>query len=131
MVNQHRYWAEIQRICATWHRTAEQIHKELKKTYFFVGIGTIYRTLQEMVNEWILMKTQWIIDKVIYEIAKPAHGHLHCKVTGWILDVDTSPLHAGEFTFPEGFTLDEVNVIFNGWFYKTGDNCEWEVVAKK
>ncbi len=130
MANQNRYWPEIERLCVKWHWTAEQIHKELKKTYFFIGIGSVYRILQDMVNAWILMKTQWIIDKVIYETTKPPHWHLHCKVTGWILDVDTSPLESNKFSFPEWFTLDEVNVVFNGWFYKTGDNCSWEVVKK-
>jgi Fe2+ or Zn2+ uptake regulation protein len=57
MANQHRYRSEIQRICEKGHWTADQIHKELKKTYFFIGIGTVYRTLQAMVDEKVLMKT--------------------------------------------------------------------------
>jgi hypothetical protein len=33
--------------------------------------------------------------------------------------------------FPDGFTLEEVNMIFNGAFYNTGDDCDGEVVVKK
>lgn len=51
MSNIHRYKTEIIALTQIGHRTAEEILKKLKKNYFFVGIGTIYRNLTELVSE--------------------------------------------------------------------------------
>jgi Fe2+ or Zn2+ uptake regulation protein len=56
MSNIHRYKNEIINLTNTGHRTAEEIHKKLRRTYLFLGIGTVYRNLTELVNEGILMK---------------------------------------------------------------------------
>jgi Fe2+ or Zn2+ uptake regulation protein len=51
MANIHRYKNEIITLTGTGHRTAEDILKKLRKTYLFLGIGTIYRNLTELVDE--------------------------------------------------------------------------------
>lgn len=51
MANKNRYKTEIILLTKQGHRTAEDIHKKLKKTYLFVGIGTIYRNLTDLVEE--------------------------------------------------------------------------------
>ncbi len=82
----------------------------MKKTYFFIGIGSVYRNLTELVNEEILMKHHGMGDKVIYEKTKPHHGHLFCQNTGMIQDIDISHLPLDSITIPENFCLDEVEV---------------------
>ncbi len=65
------------------------------------------------------MKTSGILDKVIYEKAKPPHGHIVCHTSQMILDVDVSHLMAGNNLVPANFCLESINVIFDGHF--TGD----------
>jgi len=51
MSNIHRYKNEIISLTQTGHRTAEEIYKKLRRIYLFLGIGTVYRNLTELVNE--------------------------------------------------------------------------------
>lgn len=51
MAKHDKYKREIELICETGHWTAEDVYKKLKKNYFLLGIGTIYRNLTELVND--------------------------------------------------------------------------------
>jgi Fur family peroxide stress response transcriptional regulator len=116
MANVHRYRADLISLTETGHRTAEELFKELKKTYFFVGIGSVYRNLTELVEENILMKTAGLKDKVIYEKYKHPHGHLVCHASGTILDVDSSLIDTSTIKIPDGFALEDVQIILHGHF---------------
>jgi Fe2+ or Zn2+ uptake regulation protein len=56
MANTNRYSREIELLCSDGHWTAEQVHREMKKTYRFIGIGTVYRNLNDLVEKKILMR---------------------------------------------------------------------------
>lgn len=118
MPNTSRYKKLIQDIAAEWHRTAEQIQKALmkKSVLNLVWLGTIYRNLTELVDEWVLMKTHGLGDKILYEKTKDPHGHLFCQYTGMIMDVDISMLSFDGVRIPENFKLDEIQVTFAGHF---------------
>ncbi len=117
MANQNRYKTEIIRLVNTGeHRTADQLYQKLKKDYLFLWIWTVYRNLQELVDEWIIMKTSGILDKTIYEKIKPLHGHIVCHKSLMIFDVDISHLMIENNLVPENFNLQSINVIFDGHF---------------
>lgn len=116
MANIHRYKNEIINLTATGHRTAEDILKKLRKTYLFVGIGTIYRNLTELVDEWVLMKHHGLGDKLLYEKSKPPHGHIFCQYTGMIQDVDISMINFNGMEIPDNFEVDEIQVTVTGHF---------------
>lgn len=126
MPNQHRYKKEIELLCQKWHRTAEQIFKELKKDYFFLGIGTIYRNLQELVDEKILMKTNGLLDKVIFEKYKAPHGHIVCHHSWMIIDVPVDTIAFDGVDIPENFNLQNINIVFDGHFVEgSWEKCQW------
>ena len=129
MANQNRYKTEIVRLLDNGqHRTAEKVFNELKKDYFFLGIWTVYRNLQELVDEDVIMKTSWILDKVIYEKTKPLHGHIVCHKSLMIFDVDISHLMIENNLVPENFNLQSINVIFDGHFW-SGESGTCDGVA--
>lgn len=119
MANMHRYKAEIIALTETWHRTAEQLFKKLKKTYYLLWIWSIYRNLTELVEEGKLMKHHGMGDKVIYEKMKPHHGHLFCQNTWMIEDIDISHVPLETITIPPGFCLDEIEVTITGHYTNT------------
>ena len=116
MANISRYKSEIIAFTQTGHRTAEQIHKKLKKIYFFLGIGTVYRNLTDLVDDGVLMKHHGLWDKILYEKAKPPHGHLFCQYTGMIEDVDISMIDFTGITIPDNFVTQEIQVTIAGHF---------------
>jgi len=126
MSNKHRYKKEIMLLCEKGHWTAEDIFNKLKKHYFFLGIGTVYRNLQELVDEKVLMKTSGILDKVIFEKNKEPHGHIVCEHSGMILDIPINNINFDWIDLPENFNLQNINVIFDGHFVQeNGEICKW------
>ena len=119
MANTNRYAKEIELLCTTGHRTAEQIHKEMKKTYWFIGIGTIYRNLNDLVTKEILMRHHGIGDAVIYEKKKPFHGHIYCQNSNTIEDFDLSGIDFDKLTLPENFCLNEIQITMAGSYTGT------------
>ncbi len=116
MANVHRYRTDIIALTQTWHRTAEDVFKELKKSYFFIGIGSVYRNLTELVEEEVLMKTAGLTDKIVYERKKDPHGHLVCHASGTILDLDSSLIDTSKLSLPEWFALEQIQIIAHGHF---------------
>lgn len=116
MANTNRYAKEIELLCESWHRTAEQVHKEMKKTYRFIGIGSVYRNLNNLVQKDVLMRHHGIGDAVIYEKNKPFHGHIYCQNTDSIIDIDLSGINLDNLSLPEDFCLDEIQITIAGSF---------------
>lgn len=131
MANTSRYKSLIQEITAEGHRTAEQIQKALmkKSVLNLVGLGTIYRNLTELVDEWYLMKTHGLGDKILYERFKDPHGHLFCQYTGMIMDVDISMLKFDGVNIPDNFKLDEIQVTF-AWHFEGAESPYCEINGK-
>ena len=123
MANTNRYKQEIVFLCEKGHRTAEQVFKELKKTYWLLGIGSVYRNLTELVDEDILMKTSGIAEKVLYEKKKAPHGHMFCHASGTILDIDISSLDTSKILLPAGFLLENFQIIAHGNF-QNEESCK-------
>ncbi len=122
MANQSRYKKEIELLLEDGnHWTAEQIYAELKKHYRFLGIGTVYRNLTQLVNEEKIMKTSGILEKTMYEKKKPLHGHIVCQKSGRITDVDIHDVLFEGITIPENFNLQNINIVFDGHY--TGDDA--------
>ncbi len=119
MVNVNRYKRDIIEICETWHWTAEDIHKKIKKHNLFVWLGTIYRNLTELVKDGVLMKHHGIWDKLLYEKLKPLHGHLFCQNTGMIEDIDMSMVDFSGLVIPDNFCMDEIQLTIAGHFNDT------------
>lgn len=122
MANKHRYKPEIERLFADGqHWTADDVYDQLKKIYYVLGKGTVYRSLQELVDEWILMKTPGLIDKILFEKTKPPHGHLVCKLSGMVVDVMMDQISFANLDLPEGFEPEQAHVRVDGHF--TSEKC--------
>lgn len=129
MANVSRYKRDIMTICETGHRTAEEVLKEIRKHSLFIGLGTVYRNLTELVQEWYLMKQHGIGDKLLYEKAKPPHGHLFCQNTGMISDVDMSMVDFSGLIIPENFCMEEVQLTI-AWHFKDTDSRYCKINGK-
>jgi Fe2+ or Zn2+ uptake regulation protein len=133
MANVNRYKRDILEICEKWHRTAEEIHKKIKKYNLFVWVGTIYRNLTELVHEWKLIKHHGIGDKLLYEITKPPHWHLFCQNSWMIEDIDISMIDFTWIIVPENFSMDEIQLTIAGHFNDSDSrDCKinWRILKR-
>lgn len=123
MANKHRYKNEIILLTKTGHRVADDIFHELKKTYPYIGIWSVYRNLTELVEESVLMKQEWLANKIIYEAKKPHHGHIFCKASGYIQDIDISMIAMQDLPIPDNFLPESMEITIQ-WYFKNND---WEI----
>lgn len=134
-MNKHRYKNEILLLCKEGHKNADQIFKALKKNYPLIGLGTVYRNLNELYQEGKLEKIPGVNNKVIYEVKKSAddyvHGHLVCETSWRVISIDVDKIKDLDLGLPENFELDKVEVIFYGK-YKGGDSgCKGKIILDK
>ena len=131
-MNKNRYKNEIFLLCKTGPHNADQILKKLKKNYPYLGLGTVYRNLSELVNEWVLEKISGVTDKNIYDIKKcdKLHGHLVCENSWKVINVDVSKIKNLDLWLPEWFNINKVEVIFYWNFGWEDWECKGRIVMK-
>ncbi len=84
------YKKEIKKICTHQHLVIEDIVKRLREKFPKAGLSTVYRNLDEMVNDWELIKLKVLGSKWVYEANIWQHAHLIDNKSGKIIDVDIS-----------------------------------------
>lgn len=129
MVNKHRYKQEILHMIWDNHVTAQQLHNKLQKVYPYIGLGTVYRNLTELVDEKKIMKTSWLIDHTVYESYKPAHGHIVCKGSNHVYDINIDMIDLDKVNLPDNFTIEEMTISFYGYFGEWRKACKAKVKA--
>ena len=71
------------------HMTAEDIHEKVKKTYPFIDIATVYRTIQLLKRQRLLVEIDLGSGAYQYEVTHDQrHHHIVCRDCGTTLDID-------------------------------------------
>lgn len=86
----HYYTNEIIDICDCNHLTVTDIYTKISEKYPEAGKSSIYRNVEELVEEGKLKKVVWIWKKAYFEKNKWNHIHLIDENTGQIKDLDQS-----------------------------------------
>lgn len=130
-MNKHRYHKEILLLCKKGYIHADQIHKTLQKTYPNIGLGTVYRNLNELYHMGKINKIPWVHNKVIYKIKKRndenIHGHLICQNTGEVITIDVKKIKKLDLGLPTDFDIDKIEVIFYGKKKNTHGTCKGKI----
>lgn len=90
------------------HMTAEEVYKSAKVRMPKIGIATVYRNLNKLVDDGMLSKIDLGNDSITYDITTVLHAHLVCSRCGKITDIilnskvfqkemDTKRFHATEY----------------------------------
>jgi hypothetical protein len=82
---------------------------KMRKKFDRIGIATVYRNLDKLVDDWELMKLTGVFDKTYYEKNKWPHAHLIDTERFAIVDVKLDPK---SLNFPDGFVLKETQMHF-------------------
>ncbi|HZW05229.1 MAG TPA: Fur family transcriptional regulator [Anaerolineaceae bacterium] len=70
------------------HLTLDEVHARLEHKDPPVSLSTLYRALDFLVNQQLVVAAQRSDGKTVYEIARPApHHHLVCRACGAELEI--------------------------------------------
>ena len=71
------------------HMTAEEIHEKVKKTYPYIDIATVYRTLQLLKRQRLVVEIDLGSGSSQYELTRAErHHHMVCRECGGTVDLD-------------------------------------------
>ena len=97
------------------HPTAEMVYQSLKAEYPDLSLGTVYRNLNLLVENGLLIRLCTPDAADHFDARLDAHQHICCSVCGCIRDVNIDLPHLRERTLQEtGFTVERVDVMMSG-----------------
>lgn len=112
-----KYHQTILKILGDDHLTADDIYDIMKKKYGRIGIATIYRTLEHLIETKEITKLVGVFDKAYFERNKWPHMHFVDKQAYKIIDV---PI--GNYDFlpkQEWFSISYADIVVYGVAWNT------------
>ena len=106
------------------HFSAEEVHKILRDQEYEIGLATVYRTLDLLVELDILQKIEFGDGCSRYELSKAEDGHHHhhliCRGCHEVMEFSDDLLEAleAEIEMKCGFKIDDHEVKFFGYCKK-------------
>jgi len=94
LLKNHGLKATPQRLCILdtldecGHATLDDIQKIINKKFPTLSLSTIYRNLNDMINQEIVSEVKLVNKKDYFEIKKNKHVHLVCQKCGKIEDFE-------------------------------------------
>jgi len=95
------------------HPTAEQVYFQVKKNLPNVSLGTIYRNLNNMSDDGVLLKLS-IDDEYHFDYKTCNHSHFHCKKCKSIIDLEFDYKDRTKDLENIGLKVDCSTLIYSG-----------------
>ena len=98
------------------HFTADDVYEEVKKEYPGLGQATVFRNLNKMAEEGILLRIEVPGGAREYELRAPKHYHAKCMKCGKLFDIemDYMPNLEKKVKDAHGFQFSGHDIIFTG-----------------
>ena len=97
------------------HPTIHEIYELAKEKYPSIGQATVYRNINKLVDEGILLKIP-TTNNFRYDINTHTHAHLTCKECGGVVDLFDGDYQKIVINLESKYNvkIDDTNLIFNG-----------------
>lgn len=97
------------------HITIEALHQEILKQFNSVSLATIYKNINTMTEEGLLLEVKLPNEKSVYEVVKNRHAHLKCEACGDVEDMvlDTDEIFAN-LAQGHNFKINHSDVVLSG-----------------
>lgn len=79
-------------LMSSCHPTAEDIFEQVRPDNPSISLGTVYKTLETLVESKLVEKVPVSEGKMRYDARMDAHNHIYCTNTGEIIDFQDSEL---------------------------------------
>ena len=118
MVRQTRQRAAVIEVlqASREHPDASAIHAAVRERLPSVSLGTVYRTLDALVRDGVVVTLERAGQATRYDWREgTAHHHAVCRTCGQIFDVDAAALPGvPSANLPGGFRVTDVHLEFMG-----------------
>ena len=97
------------------HPTAEMVYHWLKPTNPNLSLGTVYRNLNLLAEEGILMRMPFSVER--YDANTAPHTHFHCKGCGGVFDLELAydpEIDTAAAAVEPNVQIDSHDLIFSG-----------------
>ena len=119
MVRQTKQRAAVVEVLrsARSHPDAAQVHAQVREQLPHVSLGTVYRTLDALVRDGVVLTIERAGQATRYDYRHPGEEHHHavCRACGAIFDVEVTALpQLPPQALPPGFEVTDVRLEFMG-----------------
>lgn len=97
------------------HPDAAQIHAAVREQLPNVSLGTVYRTLDALVRDGVVLTIESAGQATRYDFRREEeHHHAVCRSCGAIFDIPVPALTFPQDLLPAGFQMTDVHLEFRG-----------------
>ena len=97
------------------HINIDRLYEEVKAKFSSISLATIYKNINSMITNMLLLEVKIPNEKSVFEIVKEQHSHLVCSSCSTVLDikVDTTKI-AKAISEDYEFGIDKSDLVFSG-----------------
>lgn len=107
--------AIIEVVTKNGHINIDSLYEEIKKRFNSISLATIYKNINSMTENGLLLEVKLPNAKSVYEMIKSEHAHLKCDSCGNVKDIQIDTLTKFEEVSKEhNFQLKTADVILTG-----------------
>ncbi len=96
------------------HPSADEVLREVQKTFPMVSRATVYNTLNSFVEKGLIRQLVLAEGRVVFDPALESHHHFIDEETGKIDDVPWDAIKVGDVDALKGYDVREYMVVMRG-----------------
>ena len=97
------------------HINIDRLYEEVKIKFSSISLATIYKNINSMINNTLLLEVKIPNEKSVYEIIKEQHSHLVCKDCGEVIDIKIDTTRIVDCISQDyKFSIDKSDLVFSG-----------------
>jgi Fur family peroxide stress response transcriptional regulator len=97
------------------HINIDNLYVEVKNKFNSISLATIYKNINSMISNMLLLEVKIPNEKSVYEITKEQHSHLVCKDCGEVIDINIDTARMVESISEDySFSIEKSDLIFSG-----------------
>lgn len=97
------------------HINIDTLYEEVKKRFNSISLATIYKNINAMTKNLLLLEVKVPNEKSVYEVAKENHSHLVCSHCGKIIDIDVDTENMlKDISKKHQFEINQSDLVFSG-----------------
>lgn len=97
------------------HINIDKLYAEVKSKFSSISLATIYKNINSMIKNMLLLEVKIPNSKSVYEIVKDQHSHLVCKNCAEVIDIKIDTTRIVDCISQDyKFIIDKSDLIFSG-----------------